>query len=49
MPDKDILAWCPYGQSCKGNLCQLWDSNEAECLLRLEVLLKIKKLKKELK
>lgn len=42
-----ILSWCPHNQSCKGNLCQLWDQNEAECLLRLEILLRIKKLKRD--
>ena len=44
-----ILSWCPYNQSCKGNLCQLWDQNEEECLLRLEILLRIKTLKLECK
>jgi len=44
---KAILSACPYGQCCKENLCQLWDQNEEECLLRLELLLRIKKLKRD--
>lgn len=41
---KSILSWCPHNQSCKGNLCQLWDQNEDECLLRLKLILEIKTL-----
>jgi len=45
MPDPDILSWCPYNQSCRGNLCNLWEQNEAECLIRLKLLLEIETLK----
>lgn len=45
MPDPDILSWCPYNQSCRGNLCNLWDQNAGECLLRIKLLLEIKTLK----
>jgi hypothetical protein len=31
------MAWCPYGQSCRGALCQLWDMKEEECLLRVNL------------
>ena len=45
MPDPDILSWCAYGQSCKQSLCNLWEQNEGECLIRLKLLLEIKVLK----
>ena len=41
---KPILMWCPYGQSCKGSICQLWEANEEECMLRLKSKYEIKLL-----
>ena len=45
MGDPDIVSWCPHNQSCKGNLCNLWDQYEAECFYRIKIMLEIKMLK----